>query len=127
MQEADHRVQGGRDAMQRIISGGQMPTAIMASNDLTAIGAMGALLENGLRVPEDGSGIGFDDIELSAYTWPALTTVHVPRRELAATAFRSLYQGGDSQPEKRLVVPSTMIGTRLIARQSTAKAPLGRR
>ncbi len=126
VQEADHRVQGGRAAMQRILSGGRLPTAVMASNDLTAIGAIGALHESGLRVPEDVSVIGFDDIELSAYTFPALTTVHVPRRELAATAFRSLYQGRETQQDKRPSSSATIIKTRLVVRQSTAKAAVAR-
>ena len=127
IEEADHRVQGGRAAMQRILSRGDVPTAVMASNDLTAIGAMGALHEQGFRVPEDVSVIGFDDIELSAYTWPALTTVHVPRRELAATAFRSLYQGRETAPEKRTARFEAVIQTRLVVRQTTGQAPVGRR
>ena len=127
VQEGDHRVQGGRSAMERILSGGDVPTAVMASNDLTAIGAMGALHEQGYRVPVDVSLIGFDDIELSAYTWPALTTVHVPRRELAATAFRSLYQGRDTPQEERPEKSGAVIQTRLVVRQSTAKAPAGQR
>lgn len=67
MQEGDHRVEGGHAAMQRILASGKRPTAVLASNDLTAIGAMGAIHEAGLRIPEDISVIGFDDIELSAY------------------------------------------------------------
>ncbi len=122
VQEGDHRVQGGRDAMRRVLAGGIRPTAVLASNDLTAIGAMGALHDAGLRVPEDVSVIGFDDIELSAYTWPALTTVQVPRRELAATAFRCLYQGRDEQGAKRQTNFEAVITPKLVVRQSTAVA-----
>jgi DNA-binding LacI/PurR family transcriptional regulator len=100
MQEGDHRVEGGHQAMLRILKSGTLPTAVLGSNDLTAIGAMGAIHESGMRVPEDISVVGFDDIELSAYTMPALTTLHVPRRELAAMAFRRLFRGRDEKAEK---------------------------
>ena len=76
MQVSDHRVEGGHDAMARILQLRRTrPTAVLTSNDLTAIGAMGAIREAGLRIPEDISVIGFDGIELSAYTQPALTTL----------------------------------------------------
>ena len=90
--EGDHRVEGGYAAMNRMLGAGDPPTALMASNDLTAIGAMGALHDAGLKIPGDVSVVGFDDILISAFTRPGLTTLHVPRRELAAVAFRSLYR-----------------------------------
>jgi len=120
-QESDHRVEGGHHAMQRILRGGERPTAVLCSNDLTAIGAMGAIHESGLEIPADISVVGFDDIQLSAYTQPALTTVHVPRRELAATAFRSLFQ--DQTAAKKNQKREFLIEPRLIVRQSTGPAP----
>src|SRR5271170_8061779 len=90
IQEGNHRVDGGHAAMQRILESGARPTAVFASNDLTAIGAMGAINEFGLRVPRDISVIGFDDIQLSAYTMPPLTTVSLPRAAIANAAFRAL-------------------------------------
>jgi DNA-binding LacI/PurR family transcriptional regulator len=123
MQEGDHRVEGGHAAMKRILESGKRPTAVLASNDLTAIGAMGAIHEAGLRIPEDISVIGFDDIELSAYTQPALTTLHVPRRELAATAFRSLFRDRDEVAGKPALKLEHVIQPRLIVRRSTAQAP----
>jgi DNA-binding LacI/PurR family transcriptional regulator len=123
IQEGDHRVEGGHAAMQRILNSGRRPTAVLASNDLTAIGAMGAIYEAGLRIPEDISVVGFDDIELSAYTQPALTTLHVPRRELAATAFRSLFRGRDEVAGKSSARSEHVIQPQLIVRRSTAQAP----
>jgi DNA-binding LacI/PurR family transcriptional regulator len=123
MQEGDHRVEGGHAAMQRILTSGKRPTAVLASNDLTAIGAMGAIHETGLRIPEDISVIGFDDIGLSAYTHPALTTLHVPRRELAATSFRSLFRGRDEIAGKAADKWEHVIQPRLVVRRSTAQAP----
>lgn len=125
-QEGDHRVEGGHAAMQRILRSGERPTAVLASNDLTAIGAMGAIHEAGLRIPEDISVIGFDDIELSAYTQPALTTLQVPRRELAATAFRALYRDRDGCTALPPHDLEHVIRPRLIVRRSTAQAPLSR-
>jgi DNA-binding LacI/PurR family transcriptional regulator len=123
VQEGDHRVEGGHAAMQRILRAGERPTAVLASNDLTAIGAMGAIHEAGLRIPDDISVIGFDDIELSAYTQPSLTTVHVPRRELAATAFRSLFRDRDGAASMSALMLEHVIQPNLIVRRSTAQAP----
>nr|WP_263415078.1 LacI family DNA-binding transcriptional regulator [Terriglobus aquaticus] len=90
MTQGDHRVDGGYKAMQQLLQTNTDLTAVVCSNDLTAIGAMEMLFESGLRVPEDISVVGSDDILLSAYTRPGLTTVNVPREDLAGAAFRSL-------------------------------------
>jgi LacI family transcriptional regulator len=109
--------------MLRILESGSLPTAVLGSNDLTAIGAMGAIHERGLAVPNDISVVGFDDIELSAYTMPALTTLHVPRRELASMAFRALFRGRDETYDKGRRRHAHVIKTRLVVRQSTGNAP----
>jgi LacI family transcriptional regulator len=93
------------------------PTAVLASNDMTAIGALGAIHESGLHVPDDISIVGFDDIQISAFTMPALTTVRLSRDEIARVAFRALYtfrqEGGKGA--EYTVRPS------LVVRQSTGK------
>ncbi len=91
MQEGNHRMDGGHDAMARMLKSKRRPTAVMTSNDVTAIGAMGAIYEHGLKIPRDISVVGFDDIAMSAFTQPALTTVRLPRDEVARVAFRALY------------------------------------
>lgn len=91
IQEANHRADGGHNAMLRILNSGAKPTAVVASNDLTAIGAMGAIHERGMRIPQDISIVGYDDIVLSAYTQPPLTTLLLPRNEIATAAFQALY------------------------------------
>ena len=68
------------------------PTAILASNDLTAIGAMGAIYEHGLRVPDDISVVGFDDIPAAAFSIPSLTTVSQPLLEMGEIAARTLLE-----------------------------------
>jgi len=115
LEEGNHRVAGGHDAMQRILASGARPTAVMASNDLTAIGAMGAIAEAGLRVPDDISVVGYDDIQLSAFTMPPLTTVSLPRAEIANAAFNALLHAKQSDEptlapgEEYLVLPTLVI------------------
>lgn len=123
LQEADHRVEGGRNAMNRILNSARLPTAVLGSNDLTAIGAMGAIHERGFNVPDDISVVGFDDIELSGYTLPALTTLHVSRREMASTAFRALFRGRTATAEKAGRSRHHVIATKLIVRGSTGAVP----
>jgi DNA-binding LacI/PurR family transcriptional regulator len=91
MEEGNHQVGGGHEAMARLLSWKRRPTAVLTSNDMTAIGALGAIHESGLRVPQDISIVGFDDIQISAFTQPALTTVRLSRDEIARVAFRALY------------------------------------
>ena len=91
IEEGNHRMDGGHEAMARLLVKARRPTAIIASNDLMAIGAMGAIFKHGLKVPRDISVIGFDDIAISAFTQPALTTVHLSRAEIAKLAFRALH------------------------------------
>jgi LacI family transcriptional regulator len=121
MEEGNHQVDGGHQAMARLLSRKVRPTAVLASNDMTAIGALGAIHERGLRVPEDISVVGFDDIQISAFTQPALTTVRLSRDEIARVAFRALYsvrQDGGKGAEYR-------IPTSLVLRRSTGRAPRG--
>lgn len=91
IEEGNHRMDGGHEAMGRLLEKNPRPTAVMASNDMTAIGAMGAIFERGLKVPRDVSVIGFDDIAISAFTQPALTTVRLSRSDIAKLAFRALH------------------------------------
>jgi len=119
MEEGNHQVSGGHEAMARLLVSQMRPTAVLASNDMTAIGALGAIHERGLRVPEDISIVGFDDIQISAFTQPALTTVRLSRDEIARVAFRSLYsirQDGGKGAEYGLQ-PT------LVVRRSTGLAP----
>ena len=123
IQEGNHRVDGGHAAMRRMLASGARPTAVLASNDMTAIGAMGAIAESGLHVPRDISVIGFDDIQLSAFTMPPLTTVRLPRAEIAERAFHALLNAWPpklaepGEGEEHHVLPE------LILRQSTGPVP----
>ena len=82
--------QGGRCCASKLLSMEERPTAIFAANDLMAYGVLAAAQEYGLRVPEDLSLIGFDDIPLSAHTRPALTTVRQPFHSIGQRAIELL-------------------------------------
>jgi LacI family transcriptional regulator len=118
IEEGNHRVDGGLEAMQRLLQRDPRPTAVIASNDLTAIGAMRAIRQQGLRVPEDISVVGFDDIQMAEFTEPPLTTVRLLRTEVARLACVALLQSirtHGAGVEFRM-------GTALVVRSSTAKA-----
>ena len=117
--EGTHTLDGGRDSMQQILALEEWPTAIMCSNDMTAIGVQHALFEADLKVPDDFSLIGFDDVHLAEYTIPPLTTVRMGCNDLATAAVGSLLaqmQTQDGKPESQI---KTNIPTRLIVRQTT--------
>jgi LacI family transcriptional regulator len=78
--------ENGYLAMQRLLVLGHRPSAVFASNDLMALGALCAATRHGLRVPQDISVVGFDDIALAAYTSPPLTTVAQPKHQLGSMA-----------------------------------------
>ncbi len=122
IREGNHRVDGGHDAMAQILESGALPTAIMASNDLTAIGAMGAIYERGLRIPEDVSVLGYDDIQLSAFTQPALTTIRLPRDEIARIAFRALFRSPRQGTGKLIDGGEYLVQPTLVLRKSTGPA-----
>ncbi len=88
--EGDHTVEGGMAAMKRLLAVKDVPTAVMCSNDMTAIGALHTIYRAGLRVPDDISVIGFDNIHFAEVTIPPLTTVEMSRLEIARTAVSAL-------------------------------------
>jgi LacI family transcriptional regulator len=115
--EGTHTLDGGRDAMRAILALPNWPTAIMCSNDMTAIGVQHALFEANLKVPSDFSLIGFDDIHLAEYTIPPLTTIRMSCKDLANKAIENLLSRLNP-PEGQTEDVST-ITTRLIVRQTT--------
>ena len=123
IEEGNHRVDGGHAAMQRILGSGARPTAVLASNDMTAIGAMGAIAEAGLHVPRDISVIGFDDIQLSAFTMPPLTTVRLPRAEIANKAFHALLNALPPKHAKPGKGKEHHVMPQFVLRQSTGPVP----
>ncbi|MBJ6125313.1 LacI family DNA-binding transcriptional regulator [Microvirga splendida] len=101
----DYTIESGVAAGQALVARATRPTAVFCTSDEMAIGLMRTLFSAGLRVPQDMSVAGFDDIEFAAVAEPALTTIHQPRRELgqaAASALIALLQGRPSPKRIRL-------------------------
>ncbi len=82
----------GKEAMSRLLALPDRPTAVLAASDTLAVGALAAARDMKLRVPEDISIAGFDDIEVAAYCNPPLTTVNVPAYEIGRIAFKILLE-----------------------------------
>ena len=114
----DMRVEGGERAMQHLLQLPHRPTAVVASNDLMAVGALQAALHAGVRVPEDISIVGFDDLPITTMVMPQLTTIQLPRREIAARAFTSLLQA----TRDGAMVECDVVHPRLVVRKSTGPA-----
>jgi DNA-binding LacI/PurR family transcriptional regulator len=117
--EGDHTLEGGIRAMENLLTGKKLPTAVMCSNDMTAIGVLHKLYRAGLRAPDDLSIIGFDDIHMARVTIPPLTSIQMSRLELAraaVTALRAYAEGTAPHREYK-------IDTHLVVRESTAYPP----
>lgn len=117
----------GYIAAQKILAARKTFTALFAFNDISAIGAIRALQEAGLRVPEDVSVLGFDDVYAAAFHNPALTTIRQPLFEMGILAAQTLLERLVKAPDNGAgEIPATLtVEPKLIIRQSTAKA--GRR
>ena len=108
----------GKEAMNRLLALPVKPTAVLAASDTLAIGALAAARDMGVSVPEDISLAGFDDIEISSYCNPPLTTIRVPAYEIGQIAFRILL---DMINNKSSQVQQYSIDTNLIIRESCRK------
>jgi DNA-binding LacI/PurR family transcriptional regulator len=117
--ESDYRVDAGASAVKAILSEPEIPTVIFCGSDLIAMGAMNALEAAGVRVAEDVSVIGIDDIPFAFLARPPLTSVRVPRERLGAIAFQALDR---MMKLKRHKGEDFYIETELVVRLSTAPA-----
>ncbi|MDR3373114.1 MAG: LacI family DNA-binding transcriptional regulator [Ancalomicrobiaceae bacterium] len=120
--KGDFMQKGGYEAAKRLLALKRPPTAIFAANDVSAFGAMTAIRQAGLRVPEDMSLIGFDDIPLAAQLHPALTTIRQPLPQMARAAVNLLLAmiAGIEAPSPLITLP-----TQLVVRETTVR-PGGR-
>lgn len=120
--EGDHTLEGGMAATSRLLKLPVRPTAIMCSNDMTAIGVMRQSYEEKISIPEELSIIGFDDIRLAQFILPPLTTVQMSQSELGRLAFQALL----AEVQREMPAPhgaEYTLKTSLVLRQSTAMAP----
>jgi DNA-binding LacI/PurR family transcriptional regulator len=112
-------LEGGRQATRSLLASGYSPTAIICVNDITAVGALRELRERGIRVPQDVSVTGFDNVKLSEFCYPALTTVHIPRERIGHIIVDALIP----QPGAEAVEHEIVIDPEFMVRESTGLAP----
>lgn len=120
--EGDHKLEGGKKALKKLADLRERPTAVLCSNDMTAIGVMREAFELGIKVPQDLSVIGFDDIRMAEFLTPPLTTVQMSQSELARLAFEALLK----EVKRETPVPEGTeyaLKTRLVLRNSTTFPP----
>ncbi len=121
LRRAAATVSGGQQAMRELLAARARPTAIFCANDLIALGALKACLATGVRVPDEMSLVGCDDIEMARIVTPELTTVMVPARGLGARAARLLLQGIEGGAAKPM--SSKPLPVELVVRGTTGRAP----
>lgn len=107
-------LEGGRRATRILLAATPRPTAIVCVNDVMAVGALRELRDQGLRVPQDMSVTGFDNVKLAQYCYPALTSMHIPRDEIGHIICRSLMP-----PEGTVAEREVVIDTEFVVRDST--------
>lgn len=124
IRESDLTQRGGYEQARQLLALPEPPTAIVASNDLMALGAITAARERGLRVGRDVSITGFDDIPMAEHSHPSLTTVHQPIYQIGGQVCGMLIQiiHGEQLEESQI-----LLQPRLIPRQSSGPAPMERR
>lgn len=123
MLEGDHTLEGGMAALERLLALEAPPTAVICSNDLTAIGVLHGLFEAGRRVPEELSVIGFDDVHIAQFMLPPLTTVRMSCSDIAHAAFSLLRHRIESDAARKTPPP---VRTSLVVRQTTGPVPAKR-
>jgi len=120
--ETDHTLKGGLMGFARLQNSGDCPSAIVCSNDVTAIGVLRAAYLAGIKVPEELSVVGLDDIDFAEFTLPPLTTIRLSRTDLARAAFEALRQQAEGTgPVQR----EFLVSTSLVLRGSTAAPAKG--
>jgi len=120
--EGDHTMEAGTKAMAALAAGSVRPSAVICSNDMTAIGVMRQAFELSLEIPRDLSVVGFDDTHFAQFTTPPLTTVRMSQSEIARTAFQALLHTVETQ-RSRASRDFGTIKTELVLRRSTGIAP----
>ena len=116
--ECNYSVKKGREAMHKILLQNDLPTAVLCGNDIIALGAISAAQSAGVKIPDDISITGFDDIDMSSQIIPALSTVHVPSKEMGKRAADYLIEQLQSDEQ----LPSSEIQTELRIRGTTDRA-----
>ena len=120
--EGNHRLEGGKLALQKLWAASTKPTALICSNDMTAIGVMREAFELGIQVPDQLSVIGFDDIRMAEFMTPPLTTIQMSQSDLASLAFTALMKEVELKNASSEGTEYSL-KTRLVLRKSTTFPP----
>jgi DNA-binding LacI/PurR family transcriptional regulator len=123
IREAPNNLGGGAAAFNSLMELAKRPTAVVASTDVLALGALHAACRQGLVVPRDISIAGFDDLPQSEYANPPLTTVRQPIAEMAAAAVRAAIDEADGDSDEPATPTVETLSPTLIIRESTGPAP----
>jgi DNA-binding LacI/PurR family transcriptional regulator len=117
VEAGDFTESGGHEGARRLLAGRHRPTAIFASNDQSAVGALNAINEAGLHVPEDVSLMGYDNTALAALRLISLTTIHQPRNQIGEMAMKAVLRRIErpGSPARRHV-----LAPKLVVRATTA-------
>jgi LacI family transcriptional regulator len=120
--EGNHTLEGGEIAFERMLRLASPPTAVLCSNDMTAIGVLRKSYAEGIVIPRDLSVVGFDNIRISQYMFPPLTTIEMSQAELARIAFHALLE----DVKRKAPNPKGteyILKTSLVLRESTTLNP----
>ncbi|MCG6466695.1 substrate-binding domain-containing protein [Vibrio parahaemolyticus] len=102
--ESDFECEGGYQAFKKMAERGKLPSSIFVSNDMMAMGVINAANELGIKVPDDLSIIGYDDIHIAKFLSPSLTTIHQPKYRLGQAAVETLVRRLDDKSNEAQVV-----------------------
>ncbi|MCG5479994.1 substrate-binding domain-containing protein [Sinorhizobium alkalisoli] len=114
--ESAYKIEGGRDSMRKLMTGPNPPSAVFCGSDIIAAGAIKYCHAEGIRVPEDVSVFGFDNLEIAELTHPELTTIEVPARDMGTIAAEYLL----ATPLQRQHMRQRELSLKLVVRASTA-------
>ena len=116
--EGSFEPEDGYECMNRLLSQPKCPTAVFCCNDIMAFGAISAITEKGLRVPDDISIIGYDNVHISRFCAPPLTTIHQSKARLGEQALKLLFDRINNKSDERCTIE---IHPELVIRQSVKK------
>jgi DNA-binding LacI/PurR family transcriptional regulator len=119
IRDARNTLSGGAGALRELMALPERPTAVIASTDVLAIGALHAASHMGLRIPGEISIVGFDDLPMAEYTTPALTTVCMPIAEMAAVGVKAAIDEGQDREAATLQILMPTV----VVRESSGHAP----
>jgi DNA-binding LacI/PurR family transcriptional regulator len=123
IEPGDFTESGGYEGARRLLNSRRRPTAIFASNDQSAVGALNAVIEAGLNVPEDVSLMGYDNTALAALRHISLTTIHQPRNQIGEMAMRAVVRRIE---RPGLAARRHVLAPKLVVRSTTARPrPIG--